>query len=61
MERLSIEQLKEEAQLLHLPITGDKKSLIEAILAHWEKNETAGYRRGGIAHGRSIINGLVFG
>jgi len=42
MERLSIEQLKEEAQLLHLPITGDKKSLIEAILVHWEKNETGG-------------------
>jgi len=42
MERLSIEQLKEEAQLLHLPTTGDKKSLIEAILVHWEKNETGG-------------------
>jgi len=31
LEQLSIDQLKDEAQQAHLPMAGDKKSLIEAL------------------------------
>jgi len=39
LERLSVEQLKKEAQQFYLPTAGDKKSLIGTILAFLEKND----------------------
>jgi len=40
LERLTLDQLREEAQQLHLPTAGDRKCLTEAILLQMEKADS---------------------